>query len=160
MNIETLNINGFEEFYTIDNIGRVFSINKNRFIYGRISGSGYYEVDLYKNNVSYKFAIHRIVAEHFLEKIDLKLQVNHIDGIKTNNILDNLEWCTASENIRHAYLIGRSKSRFKYSKEQRDLAIKLRNEGYTFDYIAIIADCSTSAAKRAVYANNKSNNIS
>ena len=56
-----------------------------------------------------KHALHRLVALAFLENIDNKPFVNHIDGNKTNNCLDNLEWVTCSENNSHAHKIGLTK---------------------------------------------------
>ena len=159
MELLTKDIEGFEDLYTIDSFGRVFSKKRNRFYYGRTSKNGYMYIALSDEEGSKKqlFAIHRLVALHFLKKIDKKIQVNHIDGIKTNNLLINLEWVTASENVQHSYSNGREGS-FKYSKYQRDMAIELRGENFTFKEIASITGCSAAAAKRAVYANNKLNN--
>jgi len=50
--------------------------------------------------------VHRIVAKHFLDSQNGKNEVNHIDGNKLNNNADNLEWCTKSENIKHAHNTG------------------------------------------------------
>jgi len=57
---------------------------------------------LSKNNRRRNIPIHRLIATAFIENIDNKPQVNHIDGNKKNNNISNLEWCTASENMRHA----------------------------------------------------------
>ena len=55
--------------------------------------------------------IHRLVAEAFCSGYKENLQVNHIDGVKTNNHHTNLEWCTHAENMKHAYDTGLIKSR-------------------------------------------------
>ena len=52
------------------------------------------------------FTVHTLVANAFLAKEDKRLHINHIDGDKTNNNLNNLEWCTPTENIRHAFKNG------------------------------------------------------
>ena len=71
----------------------------------RISNSGYARVAVYVDGKQKSLFVHRLVAELFLlgEKKD---QVNHIDGNKLNNLLSNLEWCTRSENARHAVATG------------------------------------------------------
>ena len=66
---------------------------------------GYFRVNLSKNNFQKKFLVHRLVAKYFLENKLNKPCVNHIDGNKLNNIVDNLEWCTYSENERHSYKV-------------------------------------------------------
>jgi hypothetical protein len=74
----------------------------------RIGSNGYYVVTLFnketKKTINRK--VHRLLAEVFLEKVENKKCINHIDGNKLNNDLSNLEWCTQKENARHAIRIG------------------------------------------------------
>lgn len=69
------------------------------------NSTGYAKVSLWKDGTGTTKAIHRLVAETFLGRQENK-DVNHIDGIKSNNRLDNLEWCTRGENMKYAYDIG------------------------------------------------------
>lgn len=68
--------------------------------------NGYYAVTLTKNGKQKQYEVHRLVAEHFLDNQIKKRTVNHINGIKTDNRIENLEWATYSENAKHAYRIG------------------------------------------------------
>ena len=72
--------------------------------------NGYYNVDLYNDGVRKKVRVHRVVGETFLDNPYNKPQINHKDGNKSNNEVDNLEWVTASENIRHAFDNGLAKA--------------------------------------------------
>lgn len=76
---------------------------------------GYLGIRLYDNNSNAKtFKIHRLVAQAFIPNPNNLPQVNHIDGDKTNNRIDNLEWCTCLENMNHSYNIGlRDKEKLK-----------------------------------------------
>lgn len=67
---------------------------------------GYVAVHLYKNSRCYRFLVHRLLAEAFIPNPLNKPFINHIDGNRENNSLDNLEWCTHQENIQHAYDTG------------------------------------------------------
>ena len=106
------NIEGYENKYLISNLGRVKSLydNKGRerelIRIPRIAKNGYYYVNLYKNGKSKTKKIHRLVAEHFINNINNYPCVNHIDGNKLNNKVENLEWCTYSENTRKAIELG------------------------------------------------------
>lgn len=75
-----------------------------------IQGStGYSHVTLCDNGRHHQTSIHRLVAQEFIANPENKPIVNHIDGNKANNHVDNLEWCTSSENMKHAYRTGLQK---------------------------------------------------
>ena len=81
--------------------------------------TGYLKVNLQKNNKGNTRTMHRLVAEAFLNKPDNCNDVNHIDGKKLNNKSINLEWCTRSHNMKHAYKIGLSKPTDKNGRKIR-----------------------------------------
>ena len=105
---------GFEGRYMVSNLGNVKSIVTNhgkpqdKEIVKRIRSDtcNYYYVQLSRNGKSTHKAVHRLVAECFIDNPENKPIVNHIDGNKHNNAADNLEWCTYSENLEHAFSIG------------------------------------------------------
>jgi hypothetical protein len=71
---------------------------------------GYLRIQLFKNKDKKKILIHVLVAKHFLPFDGLDKEVNHKDGNKSNNCIENLEWVTKSENVRHSYnVLGRKK---------------------------------------------------
>lgn len=101
---------GYEGLYQVSNFGRVKSLYKGRLLSLWQNKYGYLLANLRKGKVQKHKLVHCLVAEAFIEKpvvnSDKKLEVNHIDGVKTNNTVDNLEWVTRSENMKHAYRCG------------------------------------------------------
>lgn len=99
--------------YLISNKGQIKSIARNgrpeRILNTHVrTRDGYEELSLClgsRSNVK-KYKVHRLVAETFIPNPDNKLEVNHKDGNKSNNNLDNLEWVTRSENAKHAFQTG------------------------------------------------------
>ena len=101
-------IKGFENIYDISNLGNIYSYRKKQILKPQKHEHGYLRIGLQKKNredVHY-FYVHRLVAEAFILNLDQKPQVNHKNGIKDDNRVENLEWVTNSENVRHAIQIG------------------------------------------------------
>ena len=87
-------IKGYEEKYSISNFGRIRNKRTSRITEGRIGNHGYKRVSFRKEGEIKEYLIHRLVAETFIENKQRKRTVNHIDGNKTNNNIENLEWAT------------------------------------------------------------------
>lgn len=109
--IDWKTISGFSN-YEISNTGKVRNKITKYILKGRVTKTGYYQVNI-KNDDTNKFVnqyIHRLVALAFIKNPENKKQVNHIDGDKSNNNVENLEWVTASENQKHKYYVIGSKT--------------------------------------------------
>lgn len=124
-------IQGYEKLYQVSNFGKIKSLPKKTKMKNQYTEKemilkptknryGYYYVDLCngKNNKK-KYLIHQLVAKAFIPNPESKPQVNHKNGIKTDNTLNNLEWCTAKENNIHAIKNGlrKIKAVLQYDKQ-------------------------------------------
>ena len=96
-------IKGYEGHYSINETGEIFNIQTGKKKKSSLGNHGYYVVDLFKNNKRKTYLVHRLVADAFLENPQKKRTVNHKDGNRQNNHIENLEWATYSENIKHSY---------------------------------------------------------
>ena len=96
-----MDIVGYENYLIYDD-GRVYSKQrqgaKGKFLKSFIDKDGYYRVDLRTNGKKKSFTIHRLVGLHYLENVEDKNEIDHIDRNKTNNHISNLRWCNKSEN--------------------------------------------------------------
>lgn len=149
-------INGFS-MYTIHSSGKVYNTKKQE-LKSCLSNSGYLYVTLYNNGAKCKYYIHRLVAEHFLQ-CTIKRTVNHIDGNKQNNNIGNLEWCSTSQNTKHAYdnnLIV--KSRISDNIEPKYLYDKYKN-GLTMLEIAYLLDIGITSVSKYINMYVKNNNL-
>lgn len=106
---------GYETMYEVSNLGNVRSIErvtnngkkrKGKILKPSMTTNGYLTARLCKDGKSVAHSIHRLVAIHFVSNPDGKPYVNHKDGVKINNLSENLEWSTPSENIQHANRTG------------------------------------------------------
>lgn len=101
----SLDMFGFPDYY-VSQYGNVYSLKYRDYLLPYPDKDGYLSVQLYNQNESRHFRIHRLVASVFISNLENKPQVNHLDGNVCNNCVLNLEWTTAEENIHHAINLG------------------------------------------------------
>lgn len=101
-------INGYEGLYKVSNNARVYSVKNQKILKKVIKSTGYHQVSLCKDGVVKAKIVHRLLMEAFVPNIENKPFINHINGIRNDNRIENLEWCNQSHNIKHSYLIGKS----------------------------------------------------
>lgn len=113
-------IKNYEGYYKVSNLGRIRSLDRKvtvwfgkrkyigTFVNGEINRDGYNRVQLNvaEKGLRERFYVHRLVAEAFIPNLENKPFINHKDGNKLNNSIENLEWCTSQENHQHEYETG------------------------------------------------------
>jgi hypothetical protein len=112
-------IPGYENKYRVSNYGRIISLSRRdsigrnlqeKFLKPQLDGKSYYFVALWNNNSYKQYGIHQLVMLAFVGGYPYGTEINHKDGRKTNNNLDNLEYVTPSQNKQHAWDNGLSKT--------------------------------------------------
>lgn len=133
-----LMINGVETNYMISDNGQIYSMITNRYLKPFKNPQGYCLVDISVNHVSYTRQLHRLVAITFIPNPDQLETVNHKDGDKSNNRVDNLEWMTRLDNVRHAWATGLAKPRYGtsnpanvYTEDQIHSVCKMLEVGHS-----------------------------
>ena len=158
-------IAGYEGLYKVSNKGNVYSVERKDSMGRKWGGrtlkpmhdkNGYLTVALYENGLGKNKKIHRLVSEAFLPNPNNYPEVNHIDEVKDNNNVNNLEWCTREYNINHGTSIERSAQ--ARSRKVRAVNVETgevvkfnstreaKRKGYTQEYV--------SSACRGVYKND------
>ena len=128
--------------YLINEFGQVFSSKTNKLLKYHKHGIGYISVCIKRDNKFRHYSIHRLLAETFLPNPESKPCVNHKNGIKSDNRLENLEWSTYSQNNKHAFdlklnnaVVG-SKRHTSTVDEETILKIRKMNETMNFSQIS------------------------
>lgn len=161
-------IAGYEGLYQVSNRGRVRSLARvvPHSTGGKLTVSpkilipkdrnGYDHVSLWKNNKEYRVKVHRLVAQVFIPNPENKPEVNHIDANPKNNVVENLEWVTRRENMRHAINLGLVShpvgEYLPYSKLTESDVVKmrkLRNSGMGYQDIAKLFNVNTRTTRAA-----------
>lgn len=125
-------IDGFEGLYQISSLGRIKSLAREVPFGGKyrkveevvlkrhFSRTGYEKAALGYGGKKIHTSVHRLVAKHFIPNPDNKPQVNHKNGIKSDNRVENLEWVTNSENIKHSFTDLKRKPFFLYGTQKHN----------------------------------------
>lgn len=153
MTIEFRDIEGVDGPFEISNAGLIRNKNNGYIYKTAISGWGYHYKTFQKKYGKTYVYIHKAIATAFIPNPENKPQVNHIDGDKNNNRVENLEWVTTKENIRHAFRTGLSKPNVKCGESHWACKItdaqveeikELRATGLTYKKIAEVYGCHLS----------------
>lgn len=139
---------GYEGIYAVNEKGGVWSYPNKRhggkWMKPRFNLQGYKFVGLRKTGKRQRnFSIHKLVALAYIPNVQCKPQINHKNGIKTDNKVENLEWCTSSENLKHAFKIGlksqdgeKHPSAFLSEREVEDIRQMRKSTNLTYQEIA------------------------
>lgn len=96
-------IKNYESLYEVSDLGNIKSLKRNVILKVRNDKNGYLVINLCKKGKTKTFKVHRLVAHEFIDNPLNKKEINHKDGNKQNNRVNNLEWCSSKENQIHAY---------------------------------------------------------
>lgn len=133
-------VRGYARNYAVSTGGRVLSFKylRPRLLKYWVNLGGYPHVTLTMSGVQKNFLVHRVVAETFLPREHWHLQVNHKNGIKTDNSVSNLEWVSPGQNMSHAYSSGlKKRGQFHYKAKLSSVQVKeIRESKETREFLA------------------------
>ena len=152
---------GYEGYYEVDQFGRVFSVERvisvddngrkyEKPVSGKqmkqcLKNNGYKSVSLTKGGSTKAFYVHRLVAEAFIPNPDNLPMVNHKDEDKTNNFLENLEWCTAKYNCNYGTGVKRHADKIRGRESEKRIAVIQRSvDGEFINRYSSVKDAATS----------------
>jgi hypothetical protein len=158
-------VENYEGYYQISNLGRIKSLQrfaknhsgfkkvlKERFLNPSISKTGYYVVSFKKDGIKKTFKVHRLIAIAFIDKVEGKDFINHKNGIKTDNRIENLEWCNIAENNRHSRDIGLTNQdgyNSSSSKLTEEQVLFIRNSGLSLTKLSFMFEVGFTTVYKA-----------
>lgn len=138
-------VKGYEGYYQVSNLGKVRSLDrvdtlgyhrKGKVLTDNSDKDGYHQVGLFQGGKGKACKVHRLVAQAFLENPDNLPQVNHKDEDKTNNVVSNLEWCTAAYNMNYGTRNERARKAITRTQGKPVYVIPSSGHHYYFDSLA------------------------
>ena len=144
-----MDINNFND-YLIYKDGRVYSKRRNKYLSHTINDKGYVYVNLSINKIRKTYALHRLIAEHYISNPDNYSQVDHFDRNKLNNNIENLRWVSPSINClnrgtrlnqKHKYISQRKDSkrfRFEIKRYKINKTFKSLTDALCYKYIFLL----------------------
>lgn len=144
-------IEGFSN-YEVSNFGNVRNKKTGRVLKPKKNNCGYLEVSLRKDGKKKMFYVHRLVAIDFIENPRNKKEVNHINGIKTDNRVENLEWVTHQENQLHSFKYKLSSNDYKRKKVR---CIETNQEFESILSASRCFECYPMTIRRSIYNGHK-----
>ena len=142
-------IPGYEGLYAATEDGRIFSYKSNKFLKLGKRKDDYLQVNLYKDGKQKKYLVHRLIASTYLDNPENLSQVNHKDEDKSNNSVQNLEWCTAAYNANY----GTGKERSAKSRQKKVICLETNEIFNSLTEAAEKNNVSKSAISKALKRN-------
>lgn len=122
------------ESYSVSTLGRVWSA-KNGLLKTPLNNCGYPTLNLCKNGIRFKWLVHRLMMVAFMPNPEKKKEVNHINGIRNDNRLENLEWVTSSENKIHRRDVLNHPLGYHHNRKRK--TITARKEGVVLEFLGV-----------------------
>jgi hypothetical protein len=119
---------GYEGLYEVSNFGNIYSHINKKILKNSKNDKGRYSVELFKNGKSKRLLVHRLVMIAFVPNPDNFPQVNHMDENPSNNMLNNLEWCTPKYNMNYGEVAKTRHSKIDYSTEERKALARINGK--------------------------------
>jgi hypothetical protein len=119
---EYRNVKWYESIYEVSNEGNIRSVKSGNILKGFTNPRGYTQINLF-NGIERTYYVHKLVAEAFLEKVEGKTEIDHINNDKSNNNVSNLRYCTHQENCRNKRMMSNNTSGVKGVNWDKDVGM-------------------------------------